>query len=152
MNNDLEQFSEERLMQITQQPDSSTIFMYEVRQLARIALSAKQAKPVGFIEFVRLNNPSIQKIPAWDLFENGRYVDPVTQWWFELYTTPQPANTEVNYPVIPDGWKLVPVTPTDKMLLNAMISGEIDSILPAISRAESMWEQFLAAAPKPESE
>ncbi len=50
----------------------------------------------------------------------------------------------------PDGWKLVPVIPTDKMLLNAMIAGEVDSILPAISRAESMWEQFLAAAPNPE--
>lgn len=110
MNNDLERFSEERLMQITQQPDSSTIFMYEVRQLARIALSAKRAKPVAWtsqsnLDAVALEIPNNLEFMSGD---KGVYKNPVP-----LYTTPQPAHTEQ---VIQDGWKLVPIEPTDEQL------------------------------------
>jgi hypothetical protein len=85
MNNDLQQFSEERLMKII-----STHAHDEVAALARIALSAKQAKPVGRIE-------------GWNDHEDIYIIQ-----WFgnqqdlpkgaTLYTTPQPAHTEQ------DGW------------------------------------------------
>lgn len=53
MNNDLEQFSEERLMQMEQalsigSPDDRPT-MDEMLKITRIALAAKQAKPVCFI-------------------------------------------------------------------------------------------------------
>lgn len=84
MNNDLEQFSEERLMQITQQPDSSTIFMYEVRQLARIALAAKQAKPA--LIFDKPDSLAYRRLIQTFEVET------------KFYTTPQPVHTEQ------DGW------------------------------------------------
>lgn len=52
MNNDLEQFSEERLKQLASGKYAGTglgIQNREVAPLARIALSVKQAKPVRFM-------------------------------------------------------------------------------------------------------
>ena len=103
MNNDLEQFSEERLrgfidkISVGNMRDTPTLF--EMVALARIALAAKQAKPVAWI----LNNgPSgashIERDGRIaDLFGifNGNTVQP-------LYTTPQPAHTEQ------DGWVSIP--------------------------------------------
>lgn len=132
MNNDLEQFSEERLIfyrgiLAIDFGGNSKIDIPQSSMLAlvNIALSVKQAKPVG--HFSRVNGDGI---------------------WFEqwtdklgvpLYTTPQPAHTER------DGWKLVPIEPTQEMV-DAHISGMQSA---GFSRA---YRDMLAAAPKPESE
>lgn len=130
MNNDLEQFSEERLKQVEASGLWSRLSHAESQALARIALSAKQAKPVG--HFSRVNGDGI---------------------WFEqwtdkldvpLYTTPQPAHTEQ---AVPYGWKLVPIEMTDDIgeaiAKHARCCGGI---------ALDIYEAALAAAPKPESE
>lgn len=152
MNNDLEQFSEERLMQITQQPDSSTIFMYEVRRLARIALSVKQAKPVALVVIDKHTDEVML-----DISDEGRDL----QAGDALYTTPQPAHREQN------GWKLVPIEPTEEMVINGFESEPDETFSPdeewesydamsgceqAAHRAKLCWQAMLAAAPKPESD
>jgi len=46
-------------------------------------------------------------------------------------------------PPVPDGWKLVPIKPTRKMLMS------VDKItVPTISCAEETWELMLKAAPR----
>ena len=129
MNNDLEKFSEERLKNIIELADNPTM-----TSLARIALAAKQAKPVGEVVRVLRGLRKVTEV-AWKggvSPENGTI----------LYTTPQPAHTEQ---VIPDGWKLVPIEPTQGMV-DAHISGMQSA---GFSRA---YRDMLAAAPKPESE
>lgn len=136
MNNDLQQFSEERLISIAS-GENYVIPNEEWEALARIALAAKQAKPVAWtsqsnLDAVALEIPNNLEFMSGD---KGVYKKPVP-----LYTTPQPAHTEQ---VIPDGWKLVPIEPNAKMIGAA--SGQ--SMTPI-----KCWEVMLAAAPKPESE
>lgn len=85
MNNDLKQFSEERLrfwIDNSSDPD--------IEALARIALAAKQAKPVGYL-FVSPDGGIAYSISNVE-FEGVKLVGPI-------YSTP-PANS----PAIPDGW------------------------------------------------
>lgn len=84
MNNDLEQFSEERLNRIIE--GHSFPITQEVKVLARIALSVKQAKPVGRIE--GWNDHEDIYIIQW--FGNQQDLPKGSA----LYTTPQPAHTE----------------------------------------------------------
>ncbi|MFS7359019.1 DUF551 domain-containing protein [Rahnella inusitata] len=73
-------------------------------------------------------------------------------------TTPQPAHTEGNSPVIPDGWKLVPIKPTEKMcdvkhvgidvFDNQAEDGECYSI--GGKYAAKVYLAMLAAAPNPD--
>lgn len=58
---------------------------------------------------------------------------------------PNHSNLSTNSPVIPDGWKLVPIEPTPKMLVAAM------GMFTAEELAEA-WGDMLAAAPAQESE
>lgn len=158
---DSEDFSEEYLKElINSSADDLTI------ALARIALAAKQAnpEPVCFIGKQMLN----------DLIEENRSCGRV---WLAardevdgndrvpLYTTPQPAHTEVNSPVIPDGWKLVPVEPTEDMVINGFESKPDKFFSPDIEweaydamsgcaqaahRAKLCWAAMLESSPKPE--
>lgn len=91
MNNDLEQFSEERLEEII---DFAIAGAIEVVELARIALSVKQAKPVAWkLTHVAgaVSTEFNKEVAALFGIFNGNIVEP-------LYTTPQPAHTEQ------DGW------------------------------------------------
>lgn len=98
MNNDLNQFSEERLKQLASGKYAGTglgIQNREVSPLARIALSVKQAKPVAWtsqsnLDAVALEIPNNLEFMSGD---KGVYKKPVP-----LYTTLQPAHTEQ------DGW------------------------------------------------
>lgn len=83
MNNDLEQFSEERLMKLSEYDCAGA---EEVCSLARIALAAKQAKPVGYF----------RKMPNDSYYQLSKSTVAMDQ--IPLYTTPQPAHTEW------DGW------------------------------------------------
>jgi len=145
MNNDLEQFSEERLEEIiecSELNDNS-----EIAALARIALSTKQANPVCYAD-----QSDIDRIKSGSTTRIGSYQTNVMS--IALYTTPQPAHTEQ---AIPDGWKLVPIQPTEEMI-NAWDEDMGQSY--ARVHAEQIGEDevvfayqaMLAAAPKPESE
>lgn len=122
MNNDLEQFSEERLIELSRFKQAS-----ELAALARIALAAKQAKPVALVVIDKHTDEVML-----DISDEGRDL----QAGDALYTTPQPAHTEQ------DGWKLVPIEPTEKM--KAAAEGEYSLKL--------AYKAMLRAAPKPENE
>ncbi len=130
MNNDLEQFSEERLQRYINQfaeDGMCDITDDEIMPLIRIAIAAKQAKPIGF---VGKSYAMTYFMPPQDC---GVEIDDL------IYTTQQPAHTER------DGWKLVPIEPTQEMV-DAHMSGMQSA---GFSRA---YRDMLAAAPKPESE
>lgn len=142
MNNDLEQFSEEVLKFMVESDHAQT---GDVAALARIALAAKQAKPTINVAFK----------DGWPIPEMVAIVtgsESLFDGFHDFYTTP-PANS----PAIPDGWKLVPIQPTEEMI-NAWDSDMSQSY--ARVHAEQIGEDevvfayqaMLAAAPKPESE
>ncbi len=195
MNNDLQQFSEERLKKI-----SSSAFYYagceinEIQALARIALSVKQAKAIGYVE---------SKTTGTDRFILKGFYEQDINIGGRLYTTPQPAHTEqvitldylqghadglewaartaeacnpftsdwlydepealaaairkgpemppvppVSSPVIPGGWKLIPIEPTEDM----RESYYEHSLAPISRLSVTGYRALIAAAPKPESE
>lgn len=126
MNNDLEKFSEERLMELIHESSKP-----EIEALARIALAAKQAEPV---------NSQCEKCKGSGFMDSGG-----TQPWGEPIsvecdcTTPQPAHTEQ------DGWKLVPEEATIAMLTLLGMTGSFEFM-------QQKYKNMLAAAPKPEGE
>lgn len=139
MNNDLEQFSEERLQRYINQfaeDGMCDITDDEIMPLIRIALAEKQAKPVAQVYQPANIGICAALGPAIRMINFGLPAGTL------LYTTPQPAHTEQ---VIQDGWKLVPIEPTQEMV-DAHISGMQSA---GFSRA---YRDMLAAAPKPESE
>jgi len=144
MNNDLEQFSEKRLQILADYSCSNaTIEWGEIEALARIALAAKQAKPIGEIRLSEYRSDGTREASVvclhdqadWDNFTDGTL----------LYLNPQPAHPEQ---VIPDGWKLVPVEPTYEMKKHYYDS----SVAPISKLSVTGYRAMLAAAPKPESE
>lgn len=92
MNNDLEQFSEERLIEIAGGGVKSTAKFDEQMALARIALAAKQAKPVAQVYQPANVGICAALGPAIRMINVGLPVGTL------LYTTPQPAHT------VQDGW------------------------------------------------
>lgn len=183
MNNDLEQFSEERLKQLASGKYAGTglgIQNREVAPLARIALSVKQAKPVAYLYHYSTSDGQQQHLSVNEMDISQESVIKNKVEMKPLYTTPQPAHTEqsemlnkahglsesigelrkqidssggynfeamrseqVNSPVIPDGWRLVPIDPTQEMV-DAHISGMQSA---GFSRA---YRDMLASAPKPD--
>ena len=137
MNNDLEQFSEERLKDMQEHVTAGMTLGHAdallIRQAIDIALSAKQAKAIGYVE---------SKTAGTDRFILKGFYEQNINIGDSLYTTPQPAHTEQ---VIPDGWKLVPIEPTQ---------GMVDACFEATSAGgiQKGYRAMLAAAPKPESE
>jgi len=140
---DLEQFSEERLKAWISDDPNKTYHVdgEDLQYLARIALAAKQAKPVYQIE----------DADDWHDCEKEEYESLIKSqgihpmYYRVLFTTPQPAHTEQ---VIPDGWKLVPIEPTE-----AMKKAYYDSSLAPISKLSvTGYRDLIAAPPKPESE
>ncbi|HDM8411295.1 TPA: DUF551 domain-containing protein [Yersinia enterocolitica] len=99
----------------------------DVAALARIALAAKRAEPVAW---------EVKGILCHSKEEADSYVgEPVP-----LYEAPQLNSLEM-----PDGWKLVPIEPTQNMV-DAHISG---MQLAGFSRA---YRDMLAAAPEPQKQ
>ena len=137
MNNDLEQFSVEHLKEILDEDINplngfSSVPNYWLHYFARIALAAKQAKPVAQVYQPANIGICAALGPAIRMINVGLPAGTL------LYTTP-PANS----PVIPDGWKLVPIEPTQGMV-DAHISGMQSA---GFSRA---YRDMLASAPKPD--
>lgn len=147
MNSDLEQFSEEELTEIikdctgeiynTPTSDETTVSPRILLSLARIALAAKQAKPV---EWGALQQEFLDEDRS--LFTDQDEANAYSESCYgltPLYTTPQPAHTEQ------DGWKLVPEEATIAMLTLLGMTGSFEFM-------QQKYKNMLAAAPKPESE
>lgn len=147
MNNDLERFSEETLIELhkglmdyllNSESHTVTLDAGDALSLIRIALAAKQAKPVAQVYQPANIGICAALGPAIRMINVGLPAGTL------LYTTPQPAHTEQ---AIPYGWKLVPIEMTD----------DIGEAIAKQSRccggiALDIYEAALAAAPKPEIE
>ncbi|MCW6600782.1 hypothetical protein [Yersinia ruckeri] len=132
---ELDSFTVERLEEIIAEEGYSAMRTPkndEVRALARIALAAKRAEPVAWV----VGDEEIAD------FKNSREVcvmrdcDDEQLDYLPLYTTPQ-----LNYPEIPEGWKLVPIEPTLAMLTLLGLTGSFESIL-------ERYANMLDAAPE----
>ncbi|HEI6782542.1 hypothetical protein [Yersinia enterocolitica] len=102
----------------------------DVAALARIALAAKRAEPVGYLEqncldYLRSGSDA-------DIWPEGGAGD------IPVYLAPQ-----LNSPEIPEGWKLVPIELTAEMAQAAGEAHEGESYLPY-----SIYRAMLAAAPE----
>lgn len=129
----------------------------EELELARIALASLNAMPVAWTDEQELRD--VENSGSGYLFT----VNPITQYAdpfrvIKLFTVP-PA------PVVPDGYVLVPIEPTESMIVDGFES-EPDKFFSkpeewkayeamsgcqqAAHRAKLCWAAMLAAAPKPE--
>lgn len=128
---------------------------FTVERLEEMHKSLKEGLKLGFADALILRDVvkialaakrhSIAMIPDEKPDEDG----PLADGWNAcrakmLYTTQKPAHTEQ---VVPDGWKLVPIEPTEGML------DEFDSIIDfGADDSVDAWKRLIAAAPKPETE
>ena len=153
MNNDLEQFSEERLIELSNiNGDINTRFCdADIEALARIALAAKQAKPVEVLQFI-INNPEKDGYIEWADCNQDYFNSISIDHRRVLYTTPKPAHTKVNSPKIPDGWNLVPVEPTEEMIDAGLVVTADNGQSEASWLGEIYQSMLRAAAPKSERE
>ncbi|MGT2566052.1 hypothetical protein [Enterobacter kobei] len=119
-----------------------------VRELARIALERIDAKAVALRD-ERSGSGGISKQPGFNDLPHGT----------RLYTVP-PA------PVVPEGWIMVPIEPTESMIVDGFESEpdedfsqpevweeyqEMSGCQQAAHRAKLCWEAMIKAAPKPEN-
>ncbi|HDL6888353.1 TPA: hypothetical protein PXL93_004362 [Yersinia enterocolitica] len=136
---ELDSFTVERLEKI-----SNSAFYYagaemeEIQALARIALAAKRAEPVAYADrkaFENFQNGTATKEWMWAAPDSGLIA---------LYTTPQ-----LNSPEIPDGWKLVPIEPTDAMQVAAAQAIRFDTTnINKLWTGKRVYADMLAAAPE----
>ncbi|HDL7013702.1 TPA: hypothetical protein PXM26_002036 [Yersinia enterocolitica] len=136
---ELDSFTVERLEKI-----SNSAFYYagaemeEIQALARIALAAKRAEPVAYADrkaFENFQNGTATKEWMWAAPDSGLTA---------LYTTPQ-----LNSPEIPDGWKLVPIEPTDAMQVAAAQAIRFDTTnINKLWTGKRVYADMLAAAPE----
>ncbi|CNI78983.1 Uncharacterised protein [Yersinia frederiksenii] len=127
---ELEQFTVERLEELSNARMISGHDIADIRALARIALAAKRAEPWGYEVSGKLFN---------SLFVAGNYASEMQCETLALYTTP-PANS----PVVPEGWKLLPEEATLAMLTLLGLTGSFESM-------QERYANMLAAAPEKEN-
>ncbi|EKN3779516.1 TPA: hypothetical protein ACPZPV_002247 [Yersinia enterocolitica] len=134
----LDSFTVERLEEFIRQPLENGLTRCEQMELARIALAAKRADPIYQYQSGVCTFDDIEWV--WDDCDKGFYeqYDPTRR--RIVYTTPR-----LNSPEVSDGWKLVPIEPTQNMV-DAHISG---MQLAGFSRA---YRDMLAAAPEPQNQ
>ncbi|EQA7425377.1 hypothetical protein ACX6VP_004589 [Yersinia enterocolitica] len=130
---ELDSFTVERLEEFIRQPLENGLTRSEQMELARIALAAKRAEPVGYLEqncldYLRSGSDA-------DIWPEGGAGD------IPVYLAPQ-----LNSPEIPEGWKLVPIELTAEMAQAAGEAHEGESYLPY-----SIYRAMLAAAPEKEN-
>lgn len=134
-------------------------------ELARIALQSLDAKPIAWTDNDELDDA--RKGYSAYLFaldgEANKFADPRRK--IMLYTAPpvQP----VSEPKLPEGWKLVPIEPTEEMIVEGFESepdktfskpevweeyAAMSGCKQAAHRAKLCWAAMLAAAPDSESE
>ncbi|MRT01905.1 hypothetical protein [Ewingella americana] len=141
---ELKEFTVERLEQFAKTPEKydhryldNQLTASEARSLAKIALAAKQAKPVAWI-----TQPALED-------NNGTAFVFMSEanlsGCIPFYTTPPLIHTEQHLDMVaPDGWKFVPIEPTPAMMVEGTLVSEFQAD-PA-----GMYRAMIAASPKPE--
>jgi len=114
MTNQITTLSRERLKEMSQCSYVTTLSAYEMRHMARALLEVMDARAVFRVWPTKSDDCNVP-----------------------VYTTP-------TAPSAPDGWRLVPVEPTDEMLTAG------DVYMDGISQLLAAWAAMLEAAPKQE--
>ncbi|EDY7008084.1 hypothetical protein GPR92_004561 [Salmonella enterica] len=129
--------TKERIELFVKSPLENGLTRGEQMELARIALASLEAKPV-----------------AWECGENIILFNPDT---VEAYAkrveiSPKPLYAAPPVPVVPDGYALVPVEPTDEMIAAAMNCEDVlfNSDESFCVQFGNIYEAMLAAAPQQE--
>lgn len=100
---ELKEFTVERLKSLSQEPDVLSLHAYEIMALAKIALAAKQAKPIGEVRLSDYDSDGCRQGSVtclhdqadWDNFPDGT----------KLYATPPLNHTEHHLDmVVHEGW------------------------------------------------
>ncbi|EFB0086182.1 hypothetical protein HGJ08_002737 [Salmonella enterica] len=130
--------TKERLKQIYAECEERDPAIFEIRELVRIALASLEAEPIGafHIEDQQVSGTT-------DYIKDGEW--PIDNGVIEVYAAPP-------VPVVPDGYALVPVEPTDEMIAAAMNCEDVlfNSDESFCVQFGNIYEAMLAAAPKPE--
>lgn len=141
MNNDLEQFSEERLKQLSLNsfiPWALRMTTDERMSLASIALQSKKANTMEVLQFI-VNNPEKDGYIEWADCNQDYFNSVSIDHRRVLYST-QKLGLEDK-----EGWRFVPEEATLSMLTMLGMTGSFESM-------QIKYKNMLAAAPKPESE
>ncbi|HAF4804678.1 TPA: DUF551 domain-containing protein [Salmonella enterica] len=127
----------ERLKQIYAECEERDPAIFEIRELVRIALASLEAEPIGYMNCFTGRVFSLDEQPG---------ADTDTAVYEPVYAVP-PA------PVVPDGYALVPVEPTDEMIAAAMNCEDVlfNSDESFCVQFGNIYEAMLAAAPKPQN-
>ncbi|ELP5684143.1 hypothetical protein QTT33_003131 [Salmonella enterica] len=116
--------------------DNTSPYSENLRELARIALASLEAEPIGYMNRFTGRVFSLDEQPG---------ADTDTDVYEPVYAAP-PA------PVVPDGYALVPVEPTDEMIAAAMSCEDVlfNSDESFCVQFGNIYESMLAAAPQHE--
>ncbi|ENY4508744.1 DUF551 domain-containing protein [Salmonella enterica] len=130
--------TKERIELFVKSPLENGLTRGEQMELARIALASLEAKPV-----------------AWECGENIILFNPdiVEAYAKRVEISPKPLYAAPPAPVVPDGYALVPVEPTDEMIAAAMNCEDVlfNSDESFCVQFGNIYEAMLAAAPKPQN-
>ncbi|HHZ4751468.1 TPA: hypothetical protein ACWDIM_004455 [Yersinia enterocolitica] len=99
----LDSFTVERLEEFIRQPLENGLTRCEQMELARIALAAKRAEPVGYLCEWDNGNQVIYYGEAGNALDDDWSSQPSVHKNLPIYTTPQ-----LNSPEIPEGWISIP--------------------------------------------
>ena len=131
----------------------------ESKELARLALSCQESEPVAWTDEQCLEFLSIAFRHA--QVKGDLELDDIRQ-GIRIVNNGVAAENG-NYPVIPDGWALVPVEPTEDMIIQGFESAPDEFFSPsdvwedyqkmsgcqqAAHRAKLCWAAMIAAAPQ----
>ncbi|EEK4517937.1 hypothetical protein GNM61_15545 [Salmonella enterica] len=114
--------------------DNTSPYSENLRELARIALASLEAEPIGYMNCFTGRVFSLDEQPGADT--DKAVYEPV-------YAAPP-------LPVVPEGYALVPVEPTDEMIAAAMNCEDVlfNSDESFCVQFGNIYEAMLAAAPQ----
>lgn len=138
---ELDDFTVERLQAFIDKPLDNGFTRDEQMALARIALAAKTAEPVTW--WTGPEPTWTGELESFHDHETGGHQIPLVP---ALYSYPLP-----NSPELPDGWKLVPIEPTDNMLDEAARAICLIPKRPSWMLMK-IYSTMLANAPAPEKQ
>lgn len=126
--------TKERIELFVKSPLENGLTRGEQMDLARIALASLEAEPIGYMNRFTGRVFSLDEQPG---------ADTDTDVYEPVYAAP-PA------PVVPDGYALVPVEPTDEMIAAAMNCEDVmfNSDESFCVQFGNIYESMLAAAPQ----
>lgn len=137
---ELDSFTVERLEELSVEEDLYNFppTQEELNSLARIALAAKRAEPVGYLCEWDNGNQVIYYGEAGNALDDDWSSQPSVYKNLPIYTTPQ-----LNSPEIPEDWKLVPIIAYPSQ----WAAGQKAHNNAGINKVDAVYKAMVAAAP-----